>query len=217
MEQTEFKDREPTFDEPSKTMSQSQFANLLGVNQSVISRLIADGIINSGEDWKTWLRKVYRHRAETSAGRHGDGPLDLVQERARLAARQSEKLEIEIAEKQKQLWPLTTLAKAVLWSFSTVRTRLLSIAHRFKSLCPMITTQQYKALEDLIREVLTELSITRFPPQFAEMAEAYYKKLHHDSKEGAHEEKKRRRPRKATSKTPGRHKKARSGTTHPIS
>ena len=64
-----------------RRVTQTAFADLVGVDQSVISRLISDDVLTKEGTALEWLRQYTGRLREQAAGRLGDeaGGLDLVQ------------------------------------------------------------------------------------------------------------------------------------------
>lgn len=94
--------------ELDKTVTQTAFGKLIGVSQQAVSDMIARGVIDRGECVGVWLLKVFANQREVSAGRQGDGDgeLDLVAERARLASEQADKVAMQNAVTRQELAPV---------------------------------------------------------------------------------------------------------------
>jgi phage terminase Nu1 subunit (DNA packaging protein) len=163
-----------------KKLTQSEYATLAGVNQSTISKHLAAGVLSEAGagDWIIWNRELIHHSMEVAAGRKGNGPLDLAQERARLSARQSERLEIELDALRHKLWPVGAIAEMVAYAVSNMRTIMLGLPHRFKSIAPSVAPVAVNQLDDLVREALTDFSQLRLPERFLEQAKQYFEQRH---------------------------------------
>jgi len=85
-------------------MKQTDFAALVGISQQAVSDLVKRGIIKGGSP-KEWIRHYCEHLREVAAGRGSDSEdsLDLVAERARLAAAQADLKEMQVAERRREL------------------------------------------------------------------------------------------------------------------
>ena len=163
----------------AKASSQEKFAQLVGITQPAVSQLIRKGVLTRGASIGQWHREYLENLRKLAAGFKSDYiDLDLIKERARLAARQSEKLEIELAEKRHDLVPIAAIASALNFLNGTIRSKLLAFPSRMKSLCPELTTRELTRATDLIHEVLTELSHERFPPNIRDIARQYFSDLH---------------------------------------
>jgi phage terminase Nu1 subunit (DNA packaging protein) len=85
-------------------MTQAQFAELVGVSQQAISALVNRGILSSGDTGAQWLRVYCENLREQAAGRSSScGGLDLVQERARLAKEQADKVAMANSIERREL------------------------------------------------------------------------------------------------------------------
>lgn len=91
------------------TITQAQFADLVGVSQQAISNLIARGVLTAGDTCGQWLRDYCENLREQAAGRASSGDLDLVQERARLAKEQADKVAMANQVELRELAPVTVL------------------------------------------------------------------------------------------------------------
>lgn len=73
----------------SKPMTQSAFAQLVGVGPRSVTNLLSRGIIKRNGTAGEWLQDYTRHLREVAAARQSaDGQLDLVAERAHLTLEQ---------------------------------------------------------------------------------------------------------------------------------
>lgn len=146
-------------------MNQSQFAELIGVDQSVISRAITAGILTKDADWTIWVKQLTRHYIESAAGRRGNGTLDIVQERARWSAAMADKTEFELKKHRAEFIPLNLTLGILNHANGIIRSRLLALPHRLKSLVRELTPKAVMTIDNLIREALTELSSQHFPAE----------------------------------------------------
>lgn len=90
-------------------MTQTQFAELVGVSQQAISSLVGRGVLNSGDTGAVWLKHYCENLREQAAGRASMGDLDLVQERARLAKEQADRVEMQNQISRKEVAPVNLL------------------------------------------------------------------------------------------------------------
>lgn len=91
------------------TVTQSQFAELIGVSQQAVSDLINRGVLDRQASAGQWLRAYCSHLREQAAGRASTGDLDLVQERARLAKEQADRVAMENAKERRELAPVSLM------------------------------------------------------------------------------------------------------------
>ncbi|GGX01502.1 hypothetical protein GCM10011282_04290 [Undibacterium macrobrachii] len=92
-----------------KVMTQTQFAELVGVSQQAISSLVGRGVLNSGDTGAVWLKHYCENLREQAAGRASMGDLDLVQERARLAKEQADRVEMQNQLARKEVAPVNLI------------------------------------------------------------------------------------------------------------
>jgi phage terminase Nu1 subunit (DNA packaging protein) len=142
--------------------TQAQFARLLETDQAVISRLVGDGILTRGGDWITWIRELYAYYAANSAGRAG-GALNLADERAKLAKMQAAKIGFELSVQREKFVSLDAISFAMIHTSSIIKSKLLSLPHRVGSKHPRLDKKVYISLDEIVRELLTELSETKLP------------------------------------------------------
>ncbi|WP_189344363.1 terminase small subunit [Undibacterium macrobrachii] len=90
-------------------MTQTQFAELVGVSQQAISSLVGRGVLNSGDTGAVWLKHYCENLREQAAGRASMGDLDLVQERARLAKEQADRVEMQNQLARKEVAPVNLI------------------------------------------------------------------------------------------------------------
>lgn len=167
----------------AKDNTQEQFARLVGITQPRVSQLIQKGILTRGAPIGQWLREFVKNLEEQAAGRQSlNGDFDLVQQRARHSARQAEALELELAKKRGELVPLSVLVDALNFCNATIRSKVLAVPSRYRSLSSGTTPKQIDILDNLVREILTELSNVKFPGDIAEQAQRYVENLHASAK-----------------------------------
>lgn len=181
MNQGKFSDFDASFPSQSDRMTETEFAKLVGVDQSVISRNLKKGILTRGAGWRTWVQELYHHSAEAAAGRRGEGPLDLVQERAGLAKIQTDKTEFELKKLRGEFIPSDLAFRLIASAFAVARSRLLSLPHRIKSVIPELPISAYKKMIELIHEFLTDLANERLPQDIHEAFKNWVKINNEDS------------------------------------
>ncbi|CAM4135722.1 terminase small subunit [Pseudomonas sp. S 311-6] len=121
----------------SKKTTQARFAAAVGVTQPVISGLLLRGILTSGDTAGNWLLAYCDNLREQAAGRvkgkpaDGDG-LDLEAEKARLAAAQADKIEMENEVRRGEVALVSVLETVLSQTGSTVSAILDSIPSTLK-------------------------------------------------------------------------------------
>ncbi|MFC4158275.1 hypothetical protein [Chitinimonas lacunae] len=101
-----------------------------------------------------------RRLREQAAGRMGNGGgLDLTNERARLAAAQADKTELELAQLRGELIPLAQAQDAWSAMVGASRAKFLTLAARLAPRAVGMTEQQIERLtRDMVYEALAELA-----------------------------------------------------------
>lgn len=164
-------------------ITQAQLAQLLGCSQPWIAKLKAKGVLTRWDNLGALLVEGWKHSAGEASGRVSDNSeLDLVAERARLAARQSEKLELELAKMRGELIPEEAVAEHFNSFAFAIRAKLLALPSRYRSQFPTLTARQVDALDGHVREILQELSVERFPEQYREKIRERMDQLHAPTK-----------------------------------
>lgn len=96
-----------------KKGTQAKFAQMVGITQPAVSGLIARGVIVAGDTIGNWVLAYCGHLREGAAGRASEGGLVLADERARLAAAQADKLELELGVTRGELAPVSTIEQVL--------------------------------------------------------------------------------------------------------
>lgn len=120
----------------SKKTTQARFAAAVGVTQPVISGLLLRGILTSGDTAGNWLLAYCDNLREQAAGRvkvkAAEGGLDLEVEKARLAAAQADKIEMENEVRRGEVALVSVLEAVLSQTGSTVSAILDSIPSTLK-------------------------------------------------------------------------------------
>ena len=115
--------------------SQTRFAAIVGITQPRASQLVAAGVLTEGAPLGDWLKAYCSWLRDQAAGRTSEnGPLDLVQERARLSKEQADLAEMKRRQMQRELILLQTALDAVGVIYTQARDRLLSAGARLAPL-----------------------------------------------------------------------------------
>jgi len=124
----------------NRPMTQAEFAELVGVNQSTVSRLISDGVIDHNSTGLQWLQGYIQRLQGQAAGRLGDesNGLDLVQERAALAREQriAQKMKNDVASGEYA--PIGLLSDVLGVASSAVVDRFDQLEGTLRKSCPGI-------------------------------------------------------------------------------
>lgn len=97
----------------SAQVSQTAFAELVGISQPAVSEMISRGVLVTGGSAHQWLIAYCAHIREIAAGRATNGDLDLATERARLASEQANKVAMQNAIMRREYAAVSLLARSV--------------------------------------------------------------------------------------------------------
>lgn len=148
--------------ELNQTVTQSRFAEMIGVSEARVSQLASDGVITSGATAGQWLLDYCHRLREQAAGRLGSevGGLDLSQERAQLARHQSGIAELRLAEMRGELIRVDAVQQVLAGTLAGTRDRLLTVADR---VAPIVAAETdpaavHQAVYNEIHQALAQLA-----------------------------------------------------------
>jgi hypothetical protein len=147
-------------------LTQAKFAQVMEISQPAVAKLVKKGVLQPPPELGRWLVAYGKHMAKIASGRMPADPeaqFDLVGERARLAARQAERVELQNARERAELLPLDTVGDILGFHNSTIRSRTLGIPNALKAKHPELSTPIFLSLKQIVTDVLTELGNVRFP------------------------------------------------------
>lgn len=136
-----------------------QVATLLDLSERQVYQLAKDGIIpraqRGGYDLIACVRAYIRHLREIAAGRtSSDGRVDIVAQRARLAAEQADHQAMKNAQLRGDLVPGDEIEDASVAVHSAVQQRLLAVP---RNAAPLVAVENdARACEAIIREQIEE-------------------------------------------------------------
>jgi phage terminase Nu1 subunit (DNA packaging protein) len=164
--------------EKTKRNTQAEFAKLVGITQQAVSQLIRKGVLSAHGNLVQWIGEYCANLRDQAAGRKSEsGKFDLVDERARLAASQREKIDIEIARLRAELVPLVMVGDILSHHSSTVRSHVLGAANALKAKHPETSTAQFVSLNQIHNDLLTALSYVKFPADLDERIKSYFRDI----------------------------------------
>ena len=157
----------------AETASATELAAVLGLSARRVRELAEAGVLKrrgrGRYDAAEATRDYARHLREVAAGRAaatgGDGGLDLVEQRARLAAAQADRAELELAARRGQLVDAEQVKAGFVNMVTTAKTRLMGVPSKAKARIPTLTVRDIEALEDLITEAL--IAVAQDQPEAA--------------------------------------------------
>jgi phage terminase Nu1 subunit (DNA packaging protein) len=138
--------------------TQAEIAKHLNVSTRYVRELIAAGILPKGGGLDECRAAYLEHLRERAAGRGASGDLELGAERARLARLQGDKLELELAEKNGDLVPISEVEAGWKKLVLTFRNQMLLLPQKVADELGGDEARIMQVLNGLVREALQELS-----------------------------------------------------------
>ena len=135
-----------------QTISQAEFAEMVGVSEARISQLVSEGVITRGETAQQWLVAYCERLRDQAAGRAGSevGGLDLVQERAALARSQRIAQDLKNAVSRGEYAPIGLLADVLAMASSAVVDRFEQLEGALRKTCPDLPDEARLTLQTVI-------------------------------------------------------------------
>jgi phage terminase Nu1 subunit (DNA packaging protein) len=141
-----------------RPITQAEFAALVGLGETRVSQLVADGVLEKGVSAHEWLRAYCERLREVAAGRASGevGGLDLVQERAALARQQRLNLEVKGAVLAGEYGPISLLAEVLAAASQAIVDRLDQLPAVLKKRCPELPDAARSHVMTVIAEARNE-------------------------------------------------------------
>jgi phage terminase Nu1 subunit (DNA packaging protein) len=140
-----------------QSISQAEFASIIGVSEARVSQLVADGVIVRGDTAQEWILAYCERLRDMAAGRASEaGGLDLVQERAALAREQRIGVMIKNAVARGEFAPITLLAEVLASASQSVSERFEQLPGALKKACPDLPEAARDAVMAIIAEARNE-------------------------------------------------------------
>jgi len=140
-----------------RSVSQAEFAKIIGVSEAKVSQMAADGQLARGDSAHTWLLSYCDRLREVAAGRASvDGGLDLVQERAALARSQREAQELKNAVSRGEYAPVGLLTAVLGQAASAVVDRLEHLDGALVRACPDLPDDARAVISQVILSARNE-------------------------------------------------------------
>ncbi|CAA2108223.1 hypothetical protein [Variovorax paradoxus] len=140
------------------TVTQAEFAALIGVSEAKASQLASEGVILRGASGHAWLLAYCERLREVAAGRASvdGGGLDLVQERAALARSQREAQDIKNAVSRGEYAPIGLLADVLGLASSSVVDRFEQLEGALQKACPDLPDEAKATVQQVIANARNE-------------------------------------------------------------
>lgn len=149
-----------------KPITQTEFGRMVGVSQQAVSDMVSRGVMERGESAGTWLIKCYANLREASAGRQSeDSDLDLVEERARLASEQADRVAMQNAVTRRELAPVHVIEDVLTQAGAKVAAILDATPGKIKRRMPSLTAPMLDIIQAEIskaRNIAAAVSLKDF-------------------------------------------------------
>ena len=140
----------------AKRTTQHRFGLAVGITQSTVSQLIAEGRLDPDGTAGEWLTAYCAHLREQAAGRAVDGTTSLVRERAALAREQAEAAARANALARGELAPIGLLADVLGTASAAVRDRFDQLDGALRKACPDLPEQARATVQATIASARNE-------------------------------------------------------------
>lgn len=139
-------------------ITQSEFAQMVGLSEAAVSQMVSSGVIDKGATAHTWLLAYCSRLREQAAGRMSadGGGLDLVQERAALARSQREAQDMKNAVARGDFAPVGLLADVLGAASSAVVDRFDQLDGALRKACPDLPESARMAVHKVITSARNE-------------------------------------------------------------
>ena len=140
-----------------QAVSQSEFAQMIGVSEARVSQLVSEGVITRGDTAAGWLVAYCERLRDQAAGRMGETyGLDLVQERAALAREQREGQAIKNAVARREYAPIGLLSDVLGMASSAVVDRFDQLEGAMRKACPDLPDEAKTTVQQVIAAARNE-------------------------------------------------------------
>lgn len=140
-----------------QTVSQAEFAQMIGVSEARVSQLVSEGVVRRGDTAAKWLLGYCERLRDQAAGRLGGATgLDLVQERAALAREQRIGQAIKNGVARKEFGPVGLLADVLGTASSAVVDRFDHLESTLAKSCPDLPEEAKTAVLTVIADARNE-------------------------------------------------------------
>ena len=129
---------------------------LVGVSDSRISQLVAEGVLVQGGTLREWLLAYCQRLREQAAGRASHGDLDLAQERAALARAQREGVELKNAALRGEYAPIGLLEDVLSTASSAIADQLDGLEGVLRRVAPELPEGARDAVQQAIARARNE-------------------------------------------------------------
>lgn len=128
-------------------LNQADFGSLVGISQQAVSDLQQRGVLTRGCSAREGLLSYARHLREVAAGRSGNGDLNLVRERARLAMEQADRIAMKNAQARRELAPVSVIEDVVASVGTQIAGVLDAVPVELKRRLPGVTVEMLELIQ----------------------------------------------------------------------
>lgn len=143
-----------------RTMTQREFADLVGVSQPTVSKLVAEAILLRGASAEQWLRAYLGH-LRARAEERGD-ELQIAEQRARLASEQADRIAMQNVVARRNLAPVAVIDRMMATIVDRASALLLDVPASIERRAP---TMAAEALEIIAAEIGRVDAVLRTAPE----------------------------------------------------
>lgn len=129
----------------SATVTQAEFAELVGVSQPAVSDMLARDVLTAGATCGDWLLSYTAHLREQAAGRGMDG--ELAFQRSELARVSRERAEIKLALERREYAPVALLEQVMATVGRSIVGVLEPLHVNLHRRCPHLTPEDLKLIQ----------------------------------------------------------------------
>ena len=147
-----------------RVMTQSEFAELVGITQPAVSDLVKRGVLRPNITAATWLRDYCAHLREEAAGRAGT----LAEASAALKIAQRQEVEMRVAIKRKEYMPVGLIAQVLALMGRQSATIFDGIKPGIRLRWPDITAEQLDYIDAEVskaRNLVASMSLASLPAE----------------------------------------------------
>ncbi|MBS3996605.1 MAG: hypothetical protein KGZ67_04610 [Hydrogenophaga sp.] len=130
---------------PYEPVTQSEFADWIGVTQQAVSDMVGRGVLHPGQSLKEWMRAYCNHMRGVAAGRGSDA--ELARERAELTRINSQRARLKLEMEQGESAPIAAIEQVLASIGRGIGGHLEPLPGVIHKLCPDLTPEALKQVQ----------------------------------------------------------------------